>query len=116
MKFTDERCTLGKSRRFVERQHLSRYQFALQYVDGKKVLDAGCGTGYGVDIIASKASEAIGVDMSEEAVNYARQNCKRENVKFCVGDATHLDFLKDKEFDVVLSFEAIEHVPNYSNT
>ena len=54
MKFTGERCILGKSEKFMEKQHLARYEFALHYVCAKKVLDMGCGTGYGADLIASK--------------------------------------------------------------
>lgn len=113
MKVTGERCVLGKSGKFLEKTHLARYEFALQYVHAKKVLDVGCGAGYGADLIASKASEVIGMDICEEAIDYAKQQYKRENVKFCVGDATHLNFLKDKEFDVVVSFEVIEHITAY---
>jgi len=113
MEFTGERCIVGKSGELLEKEHLARYEFALQYVDGKKVLDIGCGSGYGVDLIASKASEVIGVDISKEAMNYARQHYKRKNITFCVGDAIHLDFLKDRKFDVIICFEVIEHVANY---
>ncbi len=113
MKVTGERCILGKSGKFLEKVHLAHYEFALQYVRTKKVLDIGCGTGYGADLIASKASEVIGVDISDEAINYARQHYKRENIKFSVGDATHLNFLKEKEFDTVVSFEVIEHIAAY---
>jgi len=113
MKFTGERCILGKSGKLLEKEHLARYEFALQYIHNKKVLDIGCGTGYGVDLIASKASEVIGVDICEEAINYAKQQCKQKNIKFYVGNAENLDFLEDGQFDVIISFEVIEHIPDY---
>lgn len=96
MEFTGERCIIGKSGDLLEKEHLARYEFAIKYVCDKKVLDIGCGAGYGVDLLSSKASEAIGVDISEEAINYAKQRYKKKDVNFFVGDATYLPFLKTK--------------------
>ena len=113
MKFTDERCIPGKSGNVAEAEHSARYEFARKYVKDRKVLDVGCGVGYGSALLASIAKEVIGIDISNEAIDYAKQNYLRENVRFHVGDATDLDFLKDEQFDVIASFEVIEHVPNY---
>jgi len=113
MKYTGERCVLGQTWDLVEKEHLARYEFALQYLGDKKVLDLGCGSGYGVDLIASKASEVIGVDISDEAISYSRQHYKKENIKFFVGDAANLHFFRDEEFDAVVSFEVIEHITTY---
>lgn len=46
-------------------------------------------------------------------MNYASEHCKRKNIKFHVGDAINLNFFKDGQFDVIISFEVIEHIPNY---
>jgi len=110
MKVTGERCILGESGALLEKAHLARYEFALQYLVDKKVLDMGCGSGYGTDLMASIASEVIGIDISEEAINCDRQRYKQENIKFYVGDVTNLDFLEDRQFDVIVSFEVIEHL------
>ena len=113
MKFTGERCILNKSGKVLEKEHLAHYEFALNYVNNKKVLDVACGSGYGTELLALKASKVIGIDISEEAINYARKHFKRENISFKGGDATKLNFLRDEEFDVIVSFETIEHIPNY---
>lgn len=113
MKFTGERCILHKSGDLLEKKHLVRYEFALQYVRGKNVLDIGCGSGYGADVIASKASAVTGIDIDEEAIDYAIKHYKKKNIEFFVGNAINLNFLKDQEFDVIVSFEVIEHIPDY---
>ncbi len=108
-----QRFVKGKESKLTEKEHLARYNFSLEYVGGKRVLDIACGTGYGTKIIASKAKEVIGVDISSEVIYYAKKNYSRENIIFYQGDATNLHFLKDDTFDCVVSFETIEHIPNY---
>jgi 2-polyprenyl-3-methyl-5-hydroxy-6-metoxy-1,4-benzoquinol methylase len=93
----------------VEAEHLSRYRWAAQLVPGRRVLDAACGVGYGSVILAEAgAQEVVGVDISEPALELAREN-GRDGVRFVAGDLHALD-LPDGAFDVVVCFEAIEHV------
>lgn len=84
------------------KDHLTRYNFAIKYCKGKKVLDASCGSGYGTEIL-----KAYGVDNSREAIEYAKENYKGE---FEVCDLNK-DF-PDMNFDVCVSFETIEHLEN----
>src|SRR5262249_531566 len=89
--------------------HEKRYRFALPYCAGKRVLDAGCGVGYGSTLLAQTADEVVGVDVSEKAIAYARERYARPNVEFRVDDllAPRLD---DASFDVVCSLETLEHL------
>ena len=87
--------------------HLARYNYALGYARAKKVLDASCGSGYGVDLMYDVSKEVLGVDVSVEAVEYAK---KRYRGKFEVVDLDK-DF-PDGKFDLVVSFETIEHLDN----
>jgi len=97
---------------FLAQEHISRYSFAAKFVANKQVLDVGCGSGYGSDILASTgAAKVIGVDISEEAISYCQKYYKQSNLKFEQGDCTSLKF-KEKSFDVIVAFELIEHIEN----
>jgi SAM-dependent methyltransferase len=89
--------------------HLKRYAFARPWCAQADVLDAGCGVGYGTAYLAEVATRVVGVDVSEEAIAYARARYARPNVEFRRGDVLELD-LPDASFDVVCSFETIEHL------
>lgn len=92
--------------------HAATYDFARPYVSGKKVLDFGCGTGYGTDRIAEDAEEITGVDISADAIDYARAHYRRDNLRYAeIGmvQTDDLPFAADS-FDVVLSFQVVEHI------
>lgn len=107
--FTGERLVPGKVDLELEVEHVNRYIFASDFVKNKKVLDAACGTGYGSALLAENADEVFGVDISEEAIAYAKSNYAASNVNFSVANIEKLPFENDF-FDVVVSFETIEHV------
>ena len=91
-------------------EHLHRYQFAREQVrEHDVVLDAACGTGYGSGILAEKAGKVYGIDISEDAVQYASERYSAENISFQTMSVEKLEF-PDNFFDVVVSFETIEHV------
>lgn len=114
MDFTGERCVLEKSGALIEKEHLDRYDFALDFVKGKKVLDIACGTGYGSIMLSEKAENVLGVDISSESLQYANNTFQSSNLKFKQGDAVNLDFINDETFDVVVSFETIEHIAEFT--
>jgi SAM-dependent methyltransferase len=93
--------------------HRKRYEFALPYCDGRDVLDAGCGVGYGSALLAERARSVLGVDVDADAIAYsrARYGAAIANLKFQEADVQALG-LPDASFDVVCSFETIEHVPD----
>jgi len=94
-------------------EHISRYIFAKNYIKDKTVLDTGCGCGYGSYYLAEEgAKKVVGVDISEEAIEYSKEHYKDEKLEFKVMDCTNLSF-PDNSFDVVVSFELIEHIPEY---
>lgn len=107
--FTGERFT-PECVREIWYEHWHRYAFALDLVRGKRVLDAACGEGYGSDLLAGSAAGVVGVDLSEAAIAHARERYgARPNLQFAQGDATRLPF-DDARFDVVVSFETLEHL------
>ena len=91
--------------------HLKRYVFAEPWCRGRQVLDVACGVGYGSARLAASAAHVVGGDLSEEAIAYAQARYAADNVEFRVLDAAALPFA-DGSFDVVCSFETIEHLPD----
>jgi SAM-dependent methyltransferase len=93
----------------IEAEHLARYWWAAALVPGKRVLDAGCGTAYGTEILAQAgAAEVLGVDLDADVVEAARPSAP-ENVMLEVGDVRKLPF-EDGSFELAVCFEVIEHV------
>jgi len=90
-------------------EHLKRYVFARPLCVGKTVLDAGCGTGYGTAYLAEAAARVVGVDLSDDALAYACSRYALPNVVFEQADLERLGLPADS-FDVVVSFEAVEHL------
>ncbi len=92
-------------------EHLARYQM-VEGDKGSLVLDIGCGAGHGSNILSKKFSEVKGVDISSEAIEYARENWSQQNIEFIVGSALNIPF--DKEtFDIVTAFEVFEHIEDW---
>lgn len=94
-------------------RHLSAYKFGERYINNRNVLDVGCGTGYGTYLYAQIAKEVVGIDVSEDAISYAKGNFRRDNLKYFVADATNLNIFDDNLYDVVVSFQVIEHIEDY---
>jgi SAM-dependent methyltransferase len=89
--------------------HVKRYDFARRWCAGRDVLDAACGVGYGSALLGQTAASVIGVDVDVAAIDYAKSRYAGANVKFAVMNVDELA-LPDEAFDVVCSFETIEHV------
>ncbi|MFO0799783.1 MAG: methyltransferase domain-containing protein [Gemmataceae bacterium] len=94
---------------WVRHQHVERYRWAAALAAGKRALDAACGTGYGTAALAAAgAVEAVGVDVSPEAVEAANANAAR-NLSYRTGDVRDLPFAA-ASFDLYVSFETVEHL------
>lgn len=104
-----ERIVPGEAEPGVDAVHLKRYDFAAPFCAGRRVLDAACGVGYGSARLAEAAADVVGVDVSVEAITYAQSHYAAANVSFAAMDVAALGF-DDATFDVVCSFETIEHV------
>jgi len=92
---------------YVHLLHIASYEFALNYVKNNKVLDYGCGTGYGTYLLSKSAQSVVGVDVSGESVAYAKEHYVSDNVIF-----KGINELGNEKYDVIVSFQVIEHVKN----
>ena len=110
MKDTGERLIVeGNQQTLTYGEHLSRYMSVVEIVKDKVVLDIASGTGYGAAMLAEGARKVIGVDISEEAVDYSRKHYNAKNIEYICGDAEQIP-VDDNSVDVVVSFETIEHL------
>jgi len=96
--------------RVIMAMHLATYDFARSFTRGKRVLDFGCGSGYGSALIAREADTVQGVDVAQDAVDFANETYATSNLDFlCIDPAQPLPYA-DGTFDTVLSFQVFEHV------
>ena len=114
IEYTGERVVPGITPPSVYREHIDRYVFAATLTGDKDVLDVACGTGYGVGYLAEMgAGKVMGVDCSLEAISYAHDwYSVKEKTEFLCADAVRLPFY-DGAFDIVVSFETLEHIRAY---
>ena len=115
LKFADERLvpdTIPWHQKQMIKDHTERYEFAKKHSHGL-VLDAACGSGYGAKMLASKPGiSVIGLDISSEAVNYARKKYATKRATFVQASVLKLPF-DIASVDTVVSFETLEHVTDY---
>lgn len=111
MKKSGERIYLNPLDEIVF-EHIHRYHFASKFVKNKIVLDIACGSGYGTNYMANFAQKVYGLDIDNEVILDNISKFRRNNIQFFCGNATQLPFA-DKTFDIVVSFETIEHIDDY---
>jgi SAM-dependent methyltransferase len=90
--------------------HLQRYDFASRFVTSGRVLDCACGVGYGSHRLldaGERSHRVTGVDIDQSAIAYARANFSDPRLDYVCADASQFDA---EPFDVIVSFETIEHV------
>ena len=86
----------------------------LAYVEAAKliygnVLEIGTGSGYGIELLSSKADKFLTIDKFESTVG-AEASKTIENVDFRQMNVPPLTGLDNNQFDFVVSFQVIEHI------
>jgi len=106
--FTGERYLYSQIDDQISVEHKHRYQFASLFTSDKKILDLGCGSGYG-SVYLNNASSYLGVDVSPETIEECTSKFSGKNIKYRVENAKNLDLIA-ASFDVITCFEVLEHV------
>ncbi|MEB3220555.1 MAG: class I SAM-dependent methyltransferase [Candidatus Sericytochromatia bacterium] len=92
--------------------HVATYDFAHAHVAGARVLDLGCGTGYGAARVAQVAAHVVGADVCAEALAHATGHNAAPNLTYSLLPRDGALPFEAGAFDVVLSFQVIEHLAN----
>lgn len=91
-------------------EHWHRYALARQLSSRCTVLDVACGEGYGAAMVAETAYKVVGVDLSADVIQHAKNNYGHHpNLQFVIASCERLPF-SDASFDFAISFETIEHI------
>ncbi|MBD1393294.1 class I SAM-dependent methyltransferase [Mucilaginibacter glaciei] len=108
-----ERWVPGYLQEKTEHSHIGRYNLACNYTNNKQVIDIACGVGKGSFTMGTKgkATSVKGFDIQPEAIRYAKWRYSAPNVQFDINNAEELCITN--EFDLAVSFETVEHLPNY---
>lgn len=108
-----ERWVRGNIDPITENHHLERYNYACQFTNNKNVLDIAGGAGYGTYLIGTigKAKHVTAVDIDNSAIKYGDLKYPAENISRVYSDGTQ--FTTTKKFDLIVSFETIEHIENF---
>ena len=83
-------------------------------LNGKKVLDVGCGGGILSESLASKGADVTGIDQGDKVIQIAKLHANESGVKVKYKHINIEDFYKntDERFDVITCLEMLEHVPD----
>ncbi len=93
-------------------ESIQRNEFALEWCNGRRVLDAGCGSGYGAYFLAVHgAASVLGIDVAADAIEEARRQYRHPHLSFDVRDLETLDDAAcNGRYDVVVNFETLPHL------
>lgn len=86
----------------------NRYDFCNAFIQNKIVIDIPCGVGWGTSRL-KKAKKIIGIDISKEAIDYAKRHYRKTNVEFFEGSIDNLKF-GNNSIDVIICLEGFEHI------
>lgn len=91
-------------------RHLFAYEYVIDsFPTVEKWLDIGCGEGYGTALISEHVGSIVGIDTNVSAIDHASGKYNAENCCFLLYDGNRSPF-EDESFDMVISFQVIEHI------
>lgn len=96
----------------IERMY-KRYQWAAEIAKNKDVIEVGCGTGQGLNLLLTTSKTVQACDISKEMIKKAKENYLDEDISFSVSKENLLPY-SDNTADCIIFFEAIYYIENIS--
>lgn len=91
-------------------KHKYAYELALSFIkETDRVLEIGCGDGYGAILLSDSGANVVAIDVDNDSISYAKRKYDKENLSFELYDGKVIDY-PSQSFDVIVSFQVIEHV------
>jgi len=90
--------------------HLCAYRLASELSRGRRMLEIGCGSGYGAFYLAHVAREVTAIDLDAQRIEQARRLFQRPNLQYLTAQGARLPF-SDQSVECVGAFQVIEHIP-----
>src|ERR1700752_4782643 len=113
LEWTGERYLPWLEEAAIGYEHLHRYAYSTQFVQNKRVLDLACGEGYGSYLLAKSAKSVVAIDIDENSIKHARNKYIKQNIEFKVGSVTEVPIAGEHLFEVIVCFEALEHIEDH---
>jgi protein-L-isoaspartate O-methyltransferase len=112
--WTGERFLPWLDQSLIAYEHLHRYAYAATFVKDKRVLDLASGEGYGSKMMSDAgASSVTGIDIDDKAIEHAQSRYASATVQFLKGSISAIPLHDAQPFDVIVCFEAIEHIEDH---
>ena len=83
-------------------------------IEGKTLLDVGCGGGILAEALHDKGAIVTGIDAAGPGIKIAKHHAKKNNKLIDYQESTAEDLIKksSEKYDVVTCLEVLEHVPD----
>ena len=93
------------------------YNFIMEnhILKNSKILEIGCNIGSLLNLLSKSGfTQITGIDIATDAIKYGKNKYPKLKNNLLISKGDMIPF-KDNEFDVVLSFDLLEHMPNVNN-
>jgi SAM-dependent methyltransferase len=87
----------------------------VQNLDGKEVIDLGCGEGRNTRLLARRGARMTGIDLAEKMIEAARRSEQEEplGIQYEVCSYAALSVFEDESFDAAVSTMALMESPDF---
>lgn len=96
-------------------KHFFAYTLANKFIkQGARVLEIGCGDGYGANYLVANGANVLGIDVDIHSINYAQKKYQNTELSFQHYNGEKIN-CEPHSFDMVISFQVMEHVKDVNN-